>query len=257
MSQPHPLFDLSGHVSIVTGGTRGIGFGMARGLARAGANVALWARNEEQAIRSARELEEFGVVALPVVCDVGQPDTIRVALATTLETFGHVDSCFANAGIGDAYDPCKVSLERWRRVFDLNLDGTFETLRAVAAHMIERGEGGKLVTISSITERFGARNMPGYAASKAALGGLVRSLAIEWARHDIQVNNLQPGWIDTDATEGMRGNERLSETVVARTPARRWGKTEDFEGIAVYFASRASNFHTGDTLRIDGGYSIF
>ena len=118
--------------------------------------------------------------------------------------------------------------------------------------MKERGGGGKLVTVSSITERFGAAKMPGYAAAKAALGGIVRSLAIELARYDIQVNNLQPGWIETDATQPMRDNEKLSETVVHRTPARRWGKTADFEGIAVYFASRASDFHTGDTVCIRG-----
>ena len=251
------LFDLDGHVAVVTGGSKGIGFGMARGLARAGANVALWSRGQEQNRAAAAELEALGVRALPVVCDVGSEDSIVAATATTVEALGRIDSCFANAGFGDWYNPMKVSLERWRKVLDVNLDGTFVTLREVSKHMIERGGGGKLVTISSITERFGAAKQPGYAASKAALGGLVRSMAIELARHDIQVNNLQPGWIETDATEPMRDNELLSTTVVKRTPARRWGDPSDFEGIAVYFASAASRFHTGDTLCIDGGYSIF
>lgn len=257
MSDAKPLFDLSGHVAVVTGANKGIGFGMARGLARAGADVAIWARNAVENERAAAELRAFGGRALPVVCDVGDEEAIRDARDATLDGLGRIDSCFANAGFGDAYNPLTVSRERWDKVLDVNLDGTFFTLREAAAHMIERGGGGKLVTISSITERFGAPKMPSYAASKAALGGLVRSLSIEFARHDIQVNNVQPGWIETDATQGMIGDERLSSTVVKRTPARRWGRIEDFEGIAVYLASAASNFHTGDTLCVDGGYSIF
>ncbi len=251
------LFDLRGRVAVVTGGNNGIGLGLARGLARAGADVAIWARSQDRSQAAAAELEELGVRALPVVCDIGSEASIRAACATTVGELGRIDSCFANAGFGDSYHPLRASLERWRRVLDVNLDGTFLTLREVARHMVERGGGGKLVTISSITERFGAAKQPGYAASKAALGALVRSLAIELARHDIQVNNLQPGWIVTDATESMRENELLSKTVVKRTPARRWGEPADFEGIAVYLASDASRFHTGDTICIDGGYSIF
>jgi len=251
------LFDLSGRVAVVTGGSKGIGFGMARGLARAGSDVAIWSRNREQGEAAAAELEKLGVRALAVSCDVADEASIRQACASTLEALGRIDSCFANAGLGDLYDPLKASLKRWRRVLDVNLDGTFVTLQEVSKHMVERGGGGKLVTISSITERFGAAKQASYAASKAALGGLVRSLAIELARHDIQVNNLQPGWIETDATVPMRDNELLSRTVVKRTPARRWGDPSDFEGIAVYLASDASRFHTGDTICVDGGYSIF
>jgi NAD(P)-dependent dehydrogenase (short-subunit alcohol dehydrogenase family) len=251
------LFDLKGHVAVVTGGSKGIGLGMARGLARAGADVAIWSRGPEQGRAAAAELEALGVRALPVPCDVGSEASIQEACAATLEQLGRIDSCFANAGIGDYYHPLKASLERWRRVLEVNLDGTFVTLREVSKHMVERGGGGKLVTISSITERFGAAKQASYAASKAALGALVRSLAIELARHDIQVNNLQPGWIETEATGPMRENELLSKTVVKRTPARRWGDPSDFEGIAVYLASDASRFHTGDTICVDGGYSIF
>lgn len=251
------LFDLSGRVAVVTGGSKGIGLGMARGLARAGADVAIWSRNRDQGRAAAADLEEFGVRALSIPCDIGSEASIQEACAATLEKLGRIDSCFANAGLGDHYNPLKASLERWHRVLDVNLDGTFVTLREVSKHMVERGGGGKLVTVSSITERFGAAKQPGYAASKAALGALARSLAIELARYDIQVNNLQPGWIETDATEPMRDNELLSKTVVKRTPARRWGTPSDFEGIAVYLASDASRFHTGDTICVDGGYSIF
>jgi len=257
-AQPRPSpFDLTGHVGVVTGGNKGIGLGIARALARAGADVALWARNETDNERAAEELRLLGGRVCAVGCDVADEGALADACAATLSELGRIDSCFANAGYGDAYSAVKVSRERWRSLMDVNVDGVFLTLREVARHMIERGGGGKLVTISSITERFGAAKMPGYAASKAALGGLTRSLAIEWARHDIQVNNLQPGWIVTDATAGMRENDKLSETIVHRTPARRWGTVEDFEGIAVYLASPASNFHTGDTICVDGGYSIF
>jgi NAD(P)-dependent dehydrogenase (short-subunit alcohol dehydrogenase family) len=251
------IFDLSGRVAVVTGGSKGIGFGMARGLARAGADVAIWSRNPDQGQAAAADLEKLGVRALPVPCDIASETSIQEACAATIEKLGRIDSCFANAGFGDYYNPLKASLERWRKVLDVNLDGTFVTFREVAKHMVERGGGGKLVAISSITERFGAAKQPGYAASKAALGALVRSFAIELARHDIQVNNLQPGWIETDATEPMRDNELLSKTVIKRTPAQRWGDPSDFEGIAVYLASDASRFHTGDTLCVDGGYSIF
>jgi len=251
------FFDLAGHVAVVTGGSKGIGFGMARGLAKAGANIAIWSRNQDQNRAAARELEKHGVRALPISCDVSSQDAIQEACAATVAELGRIDSCFANAGGGDFYDPLKVSLERWRRVLELNLDGTFLTLQEVSRHMVERGGGGKLVTISSITERFGAANQPNYAASKAALGALARSFAIALARYDIQVNNLQPGWIDTEATGPMRDNELLSTTVMKRTPARRWGDPSDFEGIAVYLASDASRFHTGDTICVDGGYSIF
>jgi NAD(P)-dependent dehydrogenase (short-subunit alcohol dehydrogenase family) len=257
VTTPASPFDLRGHVTVVTGGSRGIGLGLATGLARAGADVAIWARDAERAGQAAEVLKASGVRTHALVCDVADDQAVRDACAETVDALGRIDSCFANAGLGDAYDSLKVDRERWHRILDVNLDGVFFTLREVARHMIERGGGGKLVAVSSITERFGAANMPGYAASKGAIGALVRSLAIEFARHDIQVNNLQPGWIETDATVGMRSNEKLSSTVVKRTPARRWGQVEDFAGIAVYLASHASDFHTGDTICVDGGYSIF
>jgi NAD(P)-dependent dehydrogenase (short-subunit alcohol dehydrogenase family) len=192
-----------------------------------------------------------------VTCDVTSEDDTSSALEKTLDRFGRVDSCFANAGFGHGADPLKLSIEEWRRLMATNLDGVFLTFRETAGHMVERGGGGKLVAITSITEIFGAPIQAHYAASKAGLGGLVRSMAVRLARHDIQVNSILPGWIVTDATGPAVGNERFSEIVVKRTPAHRWGDTEDLEGIAVYLASDASRFHTGDSLRVDGGYSIF
>ena len=136
------LFDLNGHVAVVTGGNRGIGFGMARGLARAGADVAIWSRSVEQNEIATEELGKLGVRALPVSCDIGSEESIEAACATTVKALGRIDSCFANAGFGDYYNPLKASLERWRRVLDINLDGSFLTLREVAKHMVERGGGG-------------------------------------------------------------------------------------------------------------------
>ena len=251
------MFDLSGKVAVVTGGNGGIGLGLARGLAKAGANVAIWARNEAKCESARKELAALGVDAISVGCDVSQEDDVATAVATTIDRFGRIDSCFANAGFGHAADPLKLRMEDWRRLMATNLDGVFLTLRAVARHMVERGGGGKLVAISSITEIFGAPVQPHYAASKAGLGGLVRSLAVRLGRDDIQVNLIQPGWIVTDATGPALGHAKLNETIVKRTPAHRWGETADLEGLAVYLASDASRFHTGDSIRVDGGYSIF
>lgn len=251
------MFDLSGRVAVVTGGNGGIGLGLARGLAKAGAKLAIWARNPDKSRDAARQLESLGAEVASVGCDVSREQDVAAAVTATLERFGRIDSCFANAGFGHGADPLKLELGDWRRVMATNLDGAFLTLRETAKHMVERGGGGKLVAISSISERFGAPLQPHYAASKAGLGGLVRSLAVRLARHDVQVNEILPGWIATDATGPALANEKLDRTIVRRTPAHRWGETADLEGIAVYLASDASRFHTGDSIRLDGGYSIF
>jgi NAD(P)-dependent dehydrogenase (short-subunit alcohol dehydrogenase family) len=251
------LFDLTGRVAVVTGGNRGIGLGMARGLARAGASLALWARDAARSARAEQELRALGAEVLCVACDVSREDDVRAARGATLERFGRVDAGFANAGFGASGNLLELPLEDWRRLLAVNLDGAFLTFRELARHMVERGGGGKLVAISSITEIFGSPLQPHYAASKAALGALVRSYAVGLARHDIQVNAVQPGWIRTAATVAAQRHEPLDAAILRRTPARRWGAPEDLEGIAVYLASDASRFHTGDSLRIDGGYSIF
>ena len=251
------IFDLTGKVAVVTGGNGGIGLGLARGLAKAGANIAIWARNAAKCEAARAELEALGVDVSTVACDVASEDDTVAATKATLDRFGRIDSCFANAGFGHGADPLKLEMEDWRRLMSVNLDGVFLSFRETAKHMVERGGGGKLVAISSITEIFGAPIQPHYAASKAGLGGLIRSLAVRLGRHDIQVNSILPGWIETAATDPARNHEKLSDTIVRRTPARRWGTTEDLEGIAVYLASDASRFHTGDSIRIDGGYAIF
>jgi NAD(P)-dependent dehydrogenase (short-subunit alcohol dehydrogenase family) len=251
------MFDLSGRVAVVTGGNGGIGLGIARGLAQAGAAIAVWARDAAKNEAAVKELEALGARALALPCDVGDEAQLARAVSETVNALGRIDICVANAGFGVVKATLEMSLEEWRHVTRVDLDGVFLTFREVARHMVARGGGGKLIAISSIGEIFGmARQVP-YAASKGALGSMVRSLAVELARHDIQVNGVQPGWIVTDATKPLLEWKAMHDTIVHRTPARRWGKPEDVAGACVYLASDAARFHTGDTLRVDGGYSVF
>ncbi len=251
------MFDLTGRVAVVTGGNGGIGLGIARGLAEAGATIAIWARDTAKNEAAVKALEALGGRALALRCDVADEAQVARATADTVKALGQIDICVANAGFGVVKATLELSLEEWRRVTAVDLDGVFLTFREVAKHMVERGGGGKLIAISSIGEIYGmARQVP-YAASKGGLGTMVRSLAVELARHDIQVNGVQPGWIVTDATQPLLEWKAMNDTIVHRTPARRWGKPEDVAGACVYLASEAARFHTGDTLRVDGGYSVF
>ncbi len=249
--------DLHGHVALVTGGNGGIGLGMARGLAKAGATIAVWGRNPGKNAAAVAELKSLGADAEAFVVDVAQEAQVVEGMKASVARFGRVDSCFANAGVGHAAAFTEMTVADWSGVVDVNLVGPFLTFREAARHMIGRGGGGKLVGIASIGSIHGMPRQAQYSASKAGLCALVRSLAVELARHGIQANTILPGWIETEMTEGARAWDKLRETVVQRTPARRWGRPEDFEGIAVYLASRASDFHTGDTIRVDGGYAVF
>lgn len=251
------MFDLHGHVALVTGGNTGIGLGLARGLAKAGASLAIWGRDEEKSARAVAELEGLGAKAVALRCDVAREEEIQAAVAGTLERLGRIDSCFANAGFGFAKPFLEMSTEDWERVMAVNLKGVFLTFREVLKHMVERGGGGKLVAISSIGQMHGMPRQEQYAASKGGVSSLVRSLAVEFARHDVQANAILPGWIETDATAPLKEWKKLEEQILHRTPARRWGRPEDLEGIAVYLASPASRFHTGDVIVIDGGYTVF
>jgi NAD(P)-dependent dehydrogenase (short-subunit alcohol dehydrogenase family) len=251
------LFDLHGQVALVTGGNRGFGLGMGRGLARAGASLAIWGRDAERSAAAVAELEGLGAEAVALRCDVSREDEIVAAVGQTLERFGRIDSCFANAGFGLARPFLETTSDDWDRVMAVNLKGVFLTFREVLKHMVARGGGGKLVAISSIGQLHGMPRQEHYSASKGGVSALVRSLAVEFARHDIQANATLPGWIETDATVPLKQWKKLEDQILHRTPARRWGRPEDLEGIAVYLASPASRFHTGDVIVIDGGYSIF
>jgi NAD(P)-dependent dehydrogenase (short-subunit alcohol dehydrogenase family) len=252
-------FDLGGQVALVTGGNSGIGLGMAKALTEAGADVAIWGTNEQKNIAAADMLSSLHRgKAQAFRCDIGDEAQVADAFAATLEMFSKVDSCFANAGVGGVPSGiAQLTLDEWHRVLRVNLDGSFFTLRAVANHMVERGEGGSLVVTSSLSSLEGQARSPHYAASKGALNALVRGLAVELARHRIRVNAIIPGWIETPMTDSVLSWETFERKVLPRVPLRRWGRPEDFGPIAVLLASPASEYLTGQTVCIDGGYSIF
>jgi NAD(P)-dependent dehydrogenase (short-subunit alcohol dehydrogenase family) len=256
----HPGFDLTGKVALVTGGNSGIGFGMAEGLARAGASVCVWGTNEDKNAAALKQLQSHGGKAMALRCDVADEAAVERAFADTVSAFGRVDSCFANAGVsgrGGASGFANMATAEWRRVMSVNLDGAFFTLRTAARHMIERGGGGSLAVTSSLSAMMGAPRSQHYAATKGAVISLMRALAVELARHQVRVNAIVPGWIDTPMTEVALHGEAFTQKVLPRVPLRRWGVGEDFSGIAVYLASDLSAYHTGDTLVLDGGYVLF
>jgi hypothetical protein len=245
-------------VGLVTGGNSGIGLGMAMGLARAGADVAIWGRNRERNEAAAEQLAATGRRVHVEQVDVADEAAVIAAFASTVDACGKVDSVFANAGTtGGAPNIWELSTEEWRRVMATNLDGAFFTLRAGAQHLVERGEGGALVAVASTSTIHGAPQQPHYAASKTALLGLVRALAVGLARHGVRVNALSPGWTDTELLAPGKANEKFVANTIARTPVRRWADPDEFGAVAAYLADPAITFHTGDTLVVDGGYTIF
>jgi hypothetical protein len=251
-------FDLTGRVALVTGGNSGIGLGYAEGLVQAGAEVCIWGTNEEKNARATEQLSRHGRRVESMRVDVGDREAVASAFAETVERFGKVDACFANAGIGSRGTPFdEMSLEEWRTIFRVNMDGVFFTFQEAIRHLKERGEGGSLVATSSLASIFGAPRAEHYAATKAGLNAMVRGLAVEQARFGIRVNAVLPGWIDTPMTERVTASEAFENKVLPRIPIRRWGTGDDFSGLAVYLASDASGYHTGDSFVVDGGYACF
>jgi len=254
-------FDLSGKVALVTGGNRGIGLGMAEALAQAGAEVAIWGRDAKRNDEAVAQLSKYGKTRGYAV-DVALEQSVDDAFAATLRDFGRVDTVIANAGIGAAAPSfSEMPTETYRKVLSVNLDGVFFTLRAACRHIVERAKngdpGGSLVGLASLAAIEGQARGQHYAATKGAVVSMMKAIAVEHARYGVRANAVLPGWIATDMTEFAQQSPVFAEKVITRVPSRRWGKPEDFGGIAVYLASDASSYHSGDLFVIDGGYAIF
>ncbi|WFU71271.1 SDR family oxidoreductase [Bradyrhizobium sp. CB2312] len=257
------IFDLTGRVAVVTGGNSGIGLGISQALSAQGCSVSIWARNAEKNKSAAASMAGAPGKVHTRICDVTDRASVDAAMKATLDTFGRVDGCFANAGIGGAGGRAFIhrTEEEWHEMFATNLDGVFLTLQAAARHMTERANAGdafgRLIATSSLASIFGTARYEHYAASKAAINAVVRALGVELARYGVTANAILPGWIKSDMTAETIINQRFINKVVPRIPQRRVGEPSDFGGIAVYLMSKASSYHTADTLVIDGGYSAF
>ncbi len=254
------IFDLSGHVAIITGGNGGIGLSMARGLVKAGANVAIWARNEAKNAAALEELSAFGAgEAIALTCDVVDDAQVEGAMAATLERFGRVDSAFANAGVSGAGSRIPdMTSEGWDQTMAVNARGPALVYKHASRHMIERAEngdaGGKLIVTSSGQSIMGVNKSSDYAASKAAVNGLTRGAAFELARYQITANALLFGYYETEIT--ANANPKFAQWIKARVPLGRAGDHEGLEGLAVFYASPHSDYITGQCLPVDGGLCI-
>jgi len=246
------LFDLAGHTAVVTGGNRGIGLGYARGLVKAGAAVAVWARDQATNEAAVAELSDIGEAAA-FVCDVTDVDTIDDAMSRTTDRFGRIDSFFANAGTTGAAKFEELAISDWQHVVDVNLTGVFQTSQAAARQMIAQGTGGSIVATASIAGTIAIPQSAHYSATKGGVLQLVRAAAVRLARFEIRVNAISPGWIATEMSSAAQAHEKTNSMILDRTPLRRWGTPADFEGVAVFLASEASSYMTGSEIHIDGG----
>ncbi len=249
-------FDLTGRVALVTGGNGGIGLGIAKGLAQADAMVAVAGRNSTKNSAAVAELEALGAKAMAIEADVSDEASVARMITSVAERFGRIDILVANAGINIRKPPEDYALAEWHHIINANLTSLFLCANAVLPEFKKAG-GGKIVTIGSMSSIFGGAIIGPYAASKGAVVQFTKSLAVSWATHGVQANCILPGFIDTDLTRGGRQSApAMFAKVVERTPAGRWGQPEDLAGLAVFLASRASDFITGTAIPADGGYSV-
>lgn len=249
------LFDLTGNVAIITGGNGGIGRSIAIGLAKAGASVAIFARNNEKNKKILSELEELGISAMVLNVDVTDRSALEPAIKKVEQELGPVSILVNNAGIKSISGGIiNETEENWNRVIDTQLNAVFLLSKLVAKSMVEN-KRGKIINIGSMYSFFGSGRIPSYSAAKGAVIQLTKSMAIELAPHNIQVNAVVPGWIETDMTASIK-TLPINDEIILRTPAGRWGQPDEIIGTAIYLASKASDFVTGETIRVDGGYAI-
>lgn len=254
---PSALFDLTGKTAIVTGGNGGIGLGIARGLAQAGANIVVAARNQGKTAQALKQVQALGVKAIGVSTDVKDEKSVAEMVKAALDAFGQVNILVNNAGISVRKPPQDYTLEEWERVLEVNLTGTFLCCREVYPHMARAG-GGKIINIGSMTSIFGSDWVAPYSASKGGVVQLTKSLAVAWARDNIQVNAILPGWVHTDLTAPIKTHyPQRYEFIRSRIPQGRWGEPDELAGTAVFLASSASDYVTGTAIPVDGGYTSF
>jgi 2-dehydro-3-deoxy-D-gluconate 5-dehydrogenase len=250
------LFDLSGRVAVITGGNGGIGLGMAEGIAAAGALVVVAGRNATKGAAAVKQITDAGGKAEFADVNVTSEQSCRALIDNAAARHGRLDILVNNAGTNIRKTPDLLNLAEWHTVIDTNLTSAFVCTHAAYPHMRQAG-GGKIINIGSMLTIFGTSFAPAYAASKGGIVQFSRACATAWAKDNIQVNSVLPGWIDTDLTKGARREVAgLHERVLARTPAGRWGDPQDFAGIAVFLSGRASDFVTGTAIPVDGGFSV-
>ena len=249
-------FDLTGRVALITGGNGGIGLGIARGLAKAGASLLIAARNPAKNAAAVAELMALGAACQSVEVDVADEAACRALPEQAKAAFGRLDILVNNAGIARGGLPQSISLDDWNAVLLTNLTAVMLVSQAAYPLMKAQG-GGKVINIGSMYSVFGGPFQPAYAASKGAVVQLTKSQATAWAADNIQVNAILPGWIDTDMSRKARTRAPdFDAAITARTPAGRWGQPDDLAGVAIFLSSNASNFITGATVAVDGGYSV-
>ena len=248
------MFDLAGKVAVVTGGNGGIGRGIALGFAEAGASIAILARNQEKSAAVVEEVKRHKVPVVAIPLDVTKRDALRPAMAEVEANLGPIDILVNNAGIAVQQGTFKLAAEDWDRVMETNLNSVF-LLSQIAAQSMATRKRGKIINIASEYSRFGSGAVPSYSAAKGGLVQLTKSMAIELARRNVQVNAIVPGWIWSDMTIAVKGTPFYDE-IITRTPAGRFGEAEELAGAAIFLASDASNFVTGEVVYVDGGFAI-
>ena len=248
------MFDLTGEVAIVTGGSIGLGAYMARGLAEAGANLVIAARKVERCVELCEELKGLGVKALPVACDVSKAEDCKNLIDTTVKEFGRIDILVNNAGVAWAADAMDYPMDKWQKVMDLNVTGLFQ-LSALAARVMKEQGGGKIINITSVAGFFGSppevQDTIAYNTSKGAVIAMTRDLAVKWARYNINVNAIAPGFFPTHMSSGLL--EKNKHMVLPRIPMGRLGEEDDIKGVIVFLSSEASRYITGHTILLEGG----
>ncbi len=249
------LFDLTGNVALITGGNGGIGRSIAIGLAEAGASTAIFGRNEEKNQKTLSELKEIGIPAIALQVDITNRSELKPAIKKVENELGNINILVNNAGIVSlSGGVLNETEEDWDSVIETQLNAVFLLSKLAAKTMVEN-KRGKIINIGSMYSFFGSGLIPSYSAAKGAVIQLTKSMAIELAPYNIQVNAIAPGWFETDMTAPVK-TMPLNDEIILRTPAGRWGQTEEIAGTAVYLASKASDFVTGETIRVDGGYAI-